>query len=217
MEIRLLAGLSPERQREVLSTAVRRRFAKGEVVFHEGDPGDSLHLLVTGKVAVKVTTPLGSVAMLSVLAVGDCFGEGALLAHDSRRTATVVALEPVETMVLFRDDFNALRRKHPEVERLLVDVLASQVRRLSSGMTEALYLPAETRLLRRLLELAELYGSSDSTIVVPLTQEDLSTMAGTTRPTANKVLQAAVERGAIKLGRGRVEVLDLEALRRLAR
>src|SRR3954452_12502281 len=215
--MRLLAVLSEERRRAVLAAAVRRRYKKGEIVFHDGDPGDALHLIASGRVAVRVTTPMGDVATLQVLGPGECFGEGALLSDGSRRAATVQALEPLQTMVLSRSDFVRLRDDHPDIDALLVDILAARVQQLTTGLTEALYVPAEQRVLRRLAELADLYADHKATIVIPLTQDDLATMAGTTRPTANRVLNSAEDRGAIALSRGRIEVTDLRALRRLCR
>ncbi len=71
----VLAGLSAPEQDEVLRAGRRRRFAKGEVIFHHGDPADSLHLLDSGRVAVRVLTPQGEQAILNVLGTGAVFGE----------------------------------------------------------------------------------------------------------------------------------------------
>jgi CRP-like cAMP-binding protein len=210
--------LGEQERREVLAAARRRRFKRGEVVFHEGDPGDSLHVIDKGHVAVRMTTPLGDVATLTVLGPGEAFGEGALLSEDARRTASTVALEATETRSLGRAEFDRLRRSTPAVNDFLVQALAAQVRRLSEHLTEALYVPAETRVLRRVLWLSEQYGGVDGRPgVVPLTQDDLASMAGTARPTANRVLKAAEDAGILAVSRGRVEVLDREALARKAR
>jgi len=79
LEFELLGSLPTDSRQRVLSMARRRRFAKGMVLFHEGDPGDSLHLLVSGRVAIRVGTPDGDVATLAVLGVGAAFGEQALI------------------------------------------------------------------------------------------------------------------------------------------
>ena len=73
-------------------------------------------------------------------------------------------------------------------------------------------MPADTRILRRLDELAATYGA-----VIPLTQEDLAGLAGTTRATVNRVLRREVESGTIALSRGRITVVDPEAVARRAR
>jgi CRP-like cAMP-binding protein len=83
---------------------------------------------------------------------------------------------------------------------------------------EALYLPADRRLRRRLLELARLYGSADDgEVEIPLTQAELASMAGTSRATANQILQAEQQAGAIVLGRGRLLIRDQAGLARRAR
>ncbi len=196
---------------------VRRSFRKGETLFHEGDPGDSLHLIEKGRVAIRPSTPLGEVVTLAILGPGESFGEQALLAPDAKRTASAVALEAVETRVLYRRDVNDLRATQPSIDRFLVVLLAGQVRRLSQRVLEALYYPADRRVVRRLAELAELYDDGAAPIVIGLRQDDLATMAGTTRSTTNRVLQQLVDAGVVGLQRGRLEVLDLEALRKRAR
>ncbi len=213
----LLGRLTEDDRRKVLSGTRRRRYARGEVVFHEGDLGDALHLIAKGHVAVRATTPLGDVSTFTVLGPGEVFGEGALLADDSRRTGTVVALEPVETQTLSGDQFGTLRREHPEVDRFLIEVLSTQVRRLSSRLQEALFIPAETRVLRRLVELGDSYRTGDQTVVIPLTQDDIASLAGTSRPTANRVLKAAEDDGILSVRRSRIEVLEPQALERRAR
>jgi CRP-like cAMP-binding protein len=186
-------------------------------LFYEGDPGESLHLLDKGRVAIRVSTPLGDVGTLSILGPGDSFGEQALVDDSSQRSATAVAIEAVETLTLDRNTFDELRRGHPSIDQVLVRTLAEQVRRLSTLVIEALYLPAETRLLRRLSELATLFSSGEGDVLVPITQEELATMAGTTRPTANRVLRAGVDQRYVRLERGRIVVLDRERLAKAAR
>src|SRR5688500_5577583 len=155
----LLDGLPEDDRRRVLAATRRRRFGRREVLFHEGDPGDTVHLIDRGRVAVRVTTPLGDVATLNVRGTGDVVGEGARLAPKSRRTASVIALEPTETLALHGDEFAEIRRRHPSVDRFLVAILADEVQRLSSLLAEALYVPVDTRVLRRLVALGELYAS----------------------------------------------------------
>lgn len=206
----------------MLAATVRRRFARREVLFHEGDPGDTVHLIDRGRVAIRITTPLGDVATLRVRGAGEVVGELSLLHDASRRNATVVALERSETLSLHRDQFVELRRRHPSVDAFLVNVLAEEVRRLSTLLVEALYVPADTRVLRRLLALVDIYreeGGRDeaATIEIPLTQEDLASLAGTSRATVNRVLGEATTAGALDVHRGRITVTDHERLARLAR
>jgi CRP-like cAMP-binding protein len=213
----LLDGLGDTEVQALLSIARRRKFARGEVVFHQHDPADTLHLIDKGRFAVRVATPLGDTAILAVLGPGDMFGELSLLGDaDARRSATVAALEAGETRSVHSLDFERLRRTHPETAAVLISILSGQVRRLSRHLLEALYVPADKRVLRRLLELGRLYADGEAT-VVPLTQEDLAGLAGTSRATVNRVLREEEARGTVRLGRGRTTVLDAEALARRGR
>jgi len=215
VEWALLATLDDEDRRGVLALARRRRFAKGDTVFHEGDPGDTLHLIAKGRVAIRVTTPLGDTATLMVLGPGEHFGELALISPGPR-SASAVALEPLETMSINCDQLEELRTKHDSLDILIVEGIVGQIRRLSQMLLEALYVPVEKRVLRRLSDLAAAYGDGDA-VTIALTQEDVAQLAGTTRPTANKVLKAVEDAGAIRIGRGRIEVLDREDLARRSR
>jgi len=149
-------------------------------------------------VAVRVSTPLGDIATLAILGTGSFVGELALLSPTARRTATVAALEASETLSLHRDAFEEIRRQHPGVIQVVIAGLVAQVERLSSQVTEALYVPADRCVLRRLLELVREYGE-----LVPLTQEELAGLAGTTRPTVNRVLRECEDQGLLILARGR--------------
>ena len=209
----ILDGLPEEDARRVLAATRRRRFGRREVLFHEGDPGDSVHLIDRGRVAVRITTPLGDVATVNVHDAGEVVGELALLDPASRRTATVVALEPTETLSLHRDEFAELRRQYPSVDRFLVAILATEVRRLSHLLVEALYVPVDVRVVRRLMHVAEMYAGSAGPTEVPLTQEELATLAGTSRATVNRVLGEAEEQGAVDVRRGRIVILDDALLR----
>jgi CRP/FNR family transcriptional regulator, cyclic AMP receptor protein len=217
VEWRLLAGVPAEEVREVLQIARRRSFARNEVVFHRDDPGDSLHLIQKGRFSLRVMTPLGDVATIAVLGPGDSFGEMALLAEEPLRSATVTALEDAETFAVNRAEFERLRGRHPDLDRILLRFLAGELRRVNERMLEALYVSAEKRTLRRLVELAELYRSGDGGIAITLTQEAIAELAGVARPTVNHVLREEEKRGTIALERGRTRVLDLDELARRSR
>jgi CRP-like cAMP-binding protein len=209
----LLADLPSDDVRQLLSIARRRTFSRGEVVFHREDPADSLHLVVRGRFGARVLTPLGDSVLVDVLGPGRSFGELALLEPDARRSATVEALEAGETRSVVRGDFDRLQREHPGVKDVLLRLLAEQLRRATDRVVEAHYVDAETRVRRRLVELAEIYDDA----VVPLTQEDIAAMAGTSRATVNRVLREEEKLGAVALARGRTSVLDGDALDRRCR
>lgn len=213
----LFEGVPEPDVQRLLSVARRRAFRRGEVVFHADDPADTLHLIVSGRFAVRVQTAVGDVAVLSVLGPGEMFGELALIGEGGRRSATVEALEPAETRSIHRPDLDRIRAEHPSIADVMLVILARAVGRLSRQLLEALYVPAEKRVLRRLLELADVYAPDEPEATVRLRQEDLASIAGTSRPTVNRVLRQEEERGALRLGRGSVTVLDRDALARRGR
>jgi len=210
----LFADVPAEDVRRLLSIARRRTFRKGEVVFHRDDLAESLHLVVRGRFAVRITTSLGESALLDVLGPGNAFGELALLLPDARRSATMEALEEGETRSVFRDDFARLQVEHPGVKDVLLRLLAQQLAHASDRIVEAHYTDAESRVRRRLCELGERYATGEGEVVVPLTQEDLADMAGTSRATVNRVLRDEERRDLVELARGRIRIRDLEGLRR---
>src|SRR5262249_22275871 len=159
MDWPLLADLPAEDVRQLLSIARRRTFTRGEVVFHREDPADCLHLVVRGRFGARVLTPLGDSVLVDVFGPGQSFGELALLLTEARRSATVEALETGETRSVFRDDFSVLQREHPGVKDVLLRLLAEQLRRSTDRVVEAHYVDAETRVRRRVAELASTYPS----------------------------------------------------------
>jgi CRP/FNR family transcriptional regulator, cyclic AMP receptor protein len=217
LEWRLLEGVPAEQVRELVQMAHRRRFSRNEVVFHRNDPGDSLHLIQSGRFAIRVMTPLGDTATIAVRGPGESFGEMALVAQGGRRAATVAALEDAETIAVYRSDFDRLRERQPSIDAWLHGFLTNEVRMLNDRLLEALYVPVDKRVCRRLAELGELYAEDGmEPTTVPLTQETIAELAGATRPTVNQVLREEEKRGTIQLSRGKVRILDPADLARRA-
>jgi len=207
----IVRSLEDRERQEVLRSAARRKFRTGDTLFHQGDPGDSVHLLDRGHVAIKVVDPRGMVLTLEILGPGSTFGEQTLVDPDARRTASAVALGSVETMMIRRDAFVALQQRYPAVTNVLVEMLAAQVRRLSEQLLDAHSMGAEQRVVKRLRLLAAQFQQGAGA-VLPITQEELATLAGTTRPTANRALQPLVDAGVIEPRRGRIIIADIALL-----
>jgi CRP/FNR family transcriptional regulator, cyclic AMP receptor protein len=180
------------------------------------DPADTLHLIAAGHVSVRVTLPGGEFVTVALFGPGDAFGELALVGGPRPRGATVIALEPCETLSLGRDQFERLRASYPGVNRFLLELLSARVERLNGQLVEALYVPAERRVLRRLLDLCQMYGGDGEHIVIPVTQETLASLAGTTRPTANQVLGRLAASQLVEVRRGQIAVLNRGELYRRA-
>lgn len=212
----LLDALQPHLAKEVVSAARHRKFGKGEALFVEGDPAEVVHLIGRGHIGIQVTTPLGEVAMLRVLGPGDHVGEMAILTS-GKRSATAMALEATETLEIHRDQIGRLRDRNPGVDRAFLEVVVQEVRRLSTQVLEITYVPVPARLARRLVELAATYPSGSSgRVTIPLTQEDLAGLCGTTRPTTNQLLRKLQDEGGVEMARGKTIVTDLRVLQRWA-
>ena len=215
---RLLEPLRDDDREAFLAVARPRTFARNEVLCHEGDPADSLHLVEQGHLAVHAGLASGATATFTVLSTGDYFGELALLRADHRRTATVTALEPSRTLAVAATAFDALCRRSPGIERIVSALLADRIDILSRRLLETMYESVDRRVYRRLFELARSYGGSDGgsdgTATIPLSQTQLANLVGATRPSVNQVLQRLAELQVVGLSRSRIEVLDLAALER---
>ena len=215
--MRILEGIPADDAGEVLARCRRRSFAAREVIFHEGDAADGMHLIATGRVAVQVTTGSGSTATLDVLGPGDPLGELALLTPGAPRLATATALAATDTLAMAGSAFAELRARFPAVTDMVLAVLAERNRVLTARLMEALYVPADIRVARRLLDMAARFPSDPSEpMVVGLSQDDLAGLAGTTRERVNRTLGVLADQSAVALGRGRIVVLDQAALRRRA-
>ena len=115
----VLASLSRDDLLDLAASARKRSYAKGQVIFHRDDPGDSLHIIIKGEVRVVLPSPEGEEVTLALLGPGDFFGDLCLL-DGGPRSATTVAIKTTETLVVERSQFmqwlqsRPLRRPHPE-------------------------------------------------------------------------------------------------------
>jgi CRP/FNR family cyclic AMP-dependent transcriptional regulator len=212
---RFLASL-PEVGRDfVLGSGRLRSYEPRERLVRMGEEATSLFILESGRAAVRVTTPAGDNLTLAVLGPGDVFGEAGLFSARRERTATVQALDAVTARVLREQDVGRLRREHDDVNDFFLQLQARRIDRLSRLVTEAHQLPVDKRVARRLYEVGRLYREGVPPISLPLSQEEIAQIAGTTRPTANQVLQRLQAEGVVELSRGAVALLNIPRLRAL--
>ena len=213
MQWELFDGVPDEDLHRVLEIARHRTFRPGEVVFHQHDPVDSLHLVVEGRFEIGRRTATGENTLLAICGRGDAFGELALVSG-GERSATVTALEQGETLAVHRADFDELRARHSSVDRVLVSLLARRLQRMTELLSEAFYESARRRVLRRLLELGSVAGGGEEEIRI--TQEQLGALAGASRATVASVLAAERAYGTIEVRRGVTIVRDRIAVTRRA-
>ena len=194
-----------------------RRFRKGETIFHQGDPGDSLYIMELGAVKVVLPSPEGEeAAIIATLGPGDFFGELALL-DGAPHSATVVAIEPTEVLVLRRDVFEGLIDTDRGLRIALLAGLAGELRRLTGHVEELHFLDLPGRLASRLVRLAreqEPDTVGEVALAWPYTQSDLAAMIGGTRQTVNRLLADFAEQGLIRQEKDTIVIPDLDRLAR---
>lgn len=210
----LFAGCQVDVLRTVAGRLRQRRFRRGEVIFHQEDPGDSLHIIASGAVKIVLPSTEGEEAIIATLRPPDFFGELALL-DNQQRSATATAVEPTETLALSRAVFLELLNAHDALRDALFSALVRELRRLTGHVEELHFLDLAGRLARRLAQLAHEQSPSATGEVRldwPYTQTDLAAMIGGTRQSVNKLLGSLIAEGLVRLERDTLVVVDPEAL-----
>lgn len=195
-----------------------RRFRRGEVIMHQGDPGDSLHVVASGAVKIVLPSTEGEEAIIATLRPGDFFGELALL-DGAPRSATVTSLEQSEMLVLPRAVFMDLLDNLPGLRDALLAGLARELRRLTGHVEELHFLDLAGRLAMRLTRLAidaEPDAEGSVRLDWPYTQSDLAAMIGGTRQSVNRLLSQLVDEGLIRIEHDALIVVDVNRLARRA-
>jgi CRP-like cAMP-binding protein len=216
----LFHGLSDEDLNTLASGLRTRRYRRGEVIFHQGDPGDALHIILAGRVKISSPSETGVEAILTTLRAGEFFGSLALL-DGAPRSASATAVEASETLILPRERFRQLVNDWPEIRDHVFAELAGELRRLTYHVEELHFLDIAGRLAARLSRMAEQQGgtpdSGEIRLEGPITQGELAAMVGSTRQSVNKLLGYLSEDGLIRQERDAIVVLDLAGLHRAAR
>ncbi|MGW0805809.1 Crp/Fnr family transcriptional regulator [Nonomuraea sp. NPDC002799] len=191
-----------------------RRYRSGQIIFHQGDPGESLYVLLDGLVKVVFTTEHGDEIVLNMLSGGDTFGEMALL-DGSPRSASIVTVRPAWVFVLPRARLLELMREHPGLADEFLRMLGHMVRRLTGQAADLAFLDLGGRLAKLLLQLADKHGQADGVVDLPgLTQSDLAALIGASRPAVNRALQSLVARNLIIVEGRTITLLDIAALQK---
>jgi CRP/FNR family transcriptional regulator, cyclic AMP receptor protein len=189
-------------------------YAEGEVIFLEGDLGDSLYVIDSGAVAIALVSSDGRELELAKLSDGDVFGELALL-DGARRSAQARALTATTLLRLDRADFLRALRWDPRIAEALVVMLAQRLRRDTEAAGEAAFLDVPGRLARVLLRLCT-DAPSGAPMTPPLSQVDLARMIGSTRESVNRCLSRYERLQLVRREGSRIAILDSDRLRRRA-
>ncbi len=219
MKAPLFAALDGATADQLMESMSPRRLARGDVVFHEGDPGDSLYVITRGKVKLSKAASDGRESLLSVLGPGEMFGELSLFDPGPRLT-TAYVVSDTEFISLGNDALRSFLEQHPEVAMQMLAGLAHRLRKTNEGLSDLVFTDVPGRVAKALLDLSDRFGRrSEAGLVVAhdLTQEELAQLVGASRETVNKALADFAQRGWVTLGAKSVTLLDVDRLRRRAR
>lgn len=214
----LFSDLEDEVLNELAGRTVERTFRKGERIFYQGDPGDSLYVIASGMVKVVVTSEHGDEMVLVTLRDGESFGELALI--DGRpRSATAEAVDQTTVLILGRETMLDLMQGRRNVTEGLLRSLGGLIRRLTEQTSDLVFLDLHGRVAKLLVGMAEERGKpSEEGILLDLhlTQSDLASMVGGSRQSVNQILRSFEQRGYLTLQGRAVSIQDIERLRKRA-
>ncbi|MBI4498480.1 MAG: Crp/Fnr family transcriptional regulator [Chloroflexi bacterium] len=208
--------LAPEVRLVLAERMKRRTYAPGEFICHQGDPGNTLFIILRGMVKIAIATAAGSEMVVALVTGGQFFGEMSLL-DGKPRSATAVALEPSLVALLTRDAFLACLRAYPEAAISLLEELSTRMRGTNHLISEITTHNLQLRLVHKLLDLAHSFGQrTDSGVVIGLRlrQQDLAEMVNASREQVNRTLRALQQEGLLRLEHQRITIVaphELEA------
>jgi CRP-like cAMP-binding protein len=193
---------------------VRRRYRADEVIFHQGDPGDRLHVIETGRVRIGLEAQDGREGTLTILGPGRVFGELVLL-DGAPRSATAIAMDPTVTVTLDRAAFRSLVDEDPAIREAVLSGVARWLRRVTDQVTELHFLDLRGRVAATLVRMAREAGPTPGPVELPaLTQGEVASLVAGTRQRVNAVLGDLGREGLIAYDGKRITVLDVEQLDR---
>jgi CRP/FNR family cyclic AMP-dependent transcriptional regulator len=212
-----LAALSDEERRALETTAARRRYAAGSILFHQGDDAGVVLVILTGRAKTSMVSPDGKEVVLGFPGPGELVGELSAI-EGGARAATMSAVEDLETLALPGSAFRNLLESHPRLALVLWQVAATRLRGADRQRLEFAAYDVTGRVARRLVELADEQGADDGAVELDLalSHEELAAWTAASREAVSRALMTLRQLGWIETRRRRIAVLDLPALRRYA-
>ena len=215
----IFQGVDPEAAEALAKEMDTVEVRKGDVLFNEGEAGDSLYIVLSGKIKLGRRAADGRQNLVSIMGPSDMVGELSLF-DPGPRTATATAVTDVRLAKMPNNMLRPWISAHPEIGEQLLRVLARRLRRTNDSVADLIFTDVPGRVAKALLQMADRFGSRDHDglrVKHDLTQEELAQLVGASRETVNKALADFVHRGWIQLQGKSVVVLDEERLRRRAR
>ena len=215
----LFQGVEAEAAESLASSLQYADYSRGEIVFSEGEQGDTLFILMSGKVKIGRRAADGRENMLSVMGPSDMFGELSLF-DPGPRTATATVLTEGRLAHLSHAALRPWLSDRPEIAEQLLRVLARRLRRTNDALADLIFTDVPGRVAKALLGLSERFGSQEADglrVRHDLTQEELAQLVGASRETVNKALADFASRGWLRVDSRAVTILDADRLARRAR
>jgi CRP/FNR family cyclic AMP-dependent transcriptional regulator len=206
-------ALSLPDAQELLKRTHSRHVPAGQILFQEGDAGDGLYGILTGRVAFTVDSASGKGLILNVLGPGEFFGEIALL-DGKGRTATAAARDACHLLFIGRSEFMAFFAQRPEAMSRIIELLCARLRRSTEYIADTAFLDLSRRLAKQLVSLSPDDGSSPET-ALRISHAELAAMLGVSRERVSLQLAAWGDKGILGQGRGHLVVRDRQALQKL--
>lgn len=213
----LFAGCSLAQLTELARKLQPRSYREGDVIFYMGDPGTGLYLVTRGTVKVSLESADGQETMVALILPGDLFGELAVLDGEPR-SATAVAMEPVEALFLRREDFVDFIEHTPGMAMRVIGMLCRRLRQTDELLGDLVFYNVSGRVAKKLLELARTHGvhaNGGVAIRLPLTQQELANLVGSSRESINKVMRYFRERRYVSIDRRYITLHQPEQLEAL--
>jgi CRP/FNR family cyclic AMP-dependent transcriptional regulator len=214
--VTIFAGLTPEQLSDLASVAVPRRWSAGEVIFREGDAGDTCYVVQDGCVRVTRNHSDGRTITLAELRAGDLFGELAMF-DSEKRSATVEAAEATSGVALLAGDMRRILMKHPDIAIKLLAAFAERLKEANERISRQSFQTVASRVAGVLLAHTEAIhadGESAQNVLIRSTRAEIAQLAGSSRESVSRFLATLERAGLVTCGRGKVVVHDPAALRR---
>ena len=214
----MFAGLTAEARAALFEIGTSKELKRGEVLFREGDDGETLIVVLSGVLRVSATSRSGKDIVLAYVAAGDVIGEISIFDRQSR-TATASAVETAQLLSLNRRDVKAACGKDPDIAWVFLEHLAHRLRRTNALIEAGRGSMMGPRLARGLINLLEEHGdaaTNGEALSFKMSQGELGAYVSLSRENVNRQLKEWEADGVIALEGGRVRVLDHDALEDIA-